>query len=114
MGEHDISSGMLYVSADGQKFEPLGIVHNFNMEAVDTDISPEFSETKIIKPIDTTFSFKLKTKHNRKTFKKWLMSRGVCRDVAEGICRLVGILGGSVTYESLYFYILTGGLNRET
>ena len=83
------------------------------METIDIDISPKYSETKIFAPTEMTFTIKLKTKHNRKTFKKWLMSRGNQRDVAEGICKLVGLMQGRVNYEALYFYILAGGLKHE-
>ena len=45
----------------------------------------------------------------RKKFKKWLMSRGNSRDISEGFCRLVSLMNGRVSYETIYYYILAGG-----
>ena len=115
MGENDISGGILYAAPiDGSS----GWVQIGDVKAIDlsNDTDPETMSNdnneflKLHQPTEMTFTIKLKTKHNRKTFKKWLMSRGNQRDVAEGICKLVGLMQGRVNYESLYLYISIGGL----
>lgn len=50
-----------------------------------------------------------KVKHSRKSFKKWLMSRGYSRDLAETVCKLIGASGGRTSYANLYYFVLLGG-----
>lgn len=42
-------------------------------------------------------------KMSRKTFKKWLMSKGFNRDLAEWFCKVVKSFKGLYSYQSLYF-----------
>ena len=120
MGENDISGGILYAAPiDGSSgWVKIGDVTAFDLSKTDIDpdtvLNDDNEYLKLHQPTEMTFTIKLKTKHNRKAFKKWLMSRGNQRDVAEGICKLVGLMQGRVNYEALYLYILTGGLRHET
>ena len=41
-------------------------------------------------------------KMSRKTFKKWLMSKGFDRDLSEWFCRAVKSFKGQYSYQSLY------------
>lgn len=55
---------------------------------------------------DMTFSGTLilpYKKMSRKTFKKWLMSKGFDRDLAEWFCKVVKSFKGYYSYQSLYF-----------
>ena len=123
MGEndiYDISGGVLYAAPiDGSSgWVQIGDVKTVDLSKTDIDPDAVLNDNneylKLHQPTEMTFTIKLKTKHNRKTFKKWLMSRGNQRDVAEGICKLVGLMQGRVNYESLYLYISIGGLIHET
>ena len=42
-------------------------------------------------------------KITRKTFKKWLMSKGFSRDLAEWFCNVVKYYKGKHSYHDLYF-----------
>ena len=42
-------------------------------------------------------------KKSHKTFKKWLMSKGINRDLAEWFCKVVKSFKGQYSYQSLYF-----------
>ena len=110
--ENDIlGNGMLYCAVEGtDDFKPIGIVSHVDLSKVSTenDISEEWCYQRIV-PDELIVSFKLKTKHRRKAFKKWLMAHGYSRDLADMVCRLIGRLQGRVTYEAVYLYILTGG-----
>lgn len=123
MGEndiYDISGGVLYAAPiDGSSgWVQIGDVKAVDLSKTDIDRETVLNDNnkylELHQPTEMTFTIKLKTKHNRKTFKKWLMSRGNQRDVAEGICKLVGLMQGRVNYESLYLYISIGGLIHET
>ena len=111
MGENDISHGVLCAAFEDGEYKPLGEIQNFEMvESENGNDSLMFKDNWIFGPTEMTFTIKLKTKHNRKTFKKWLMSRGNSRDISEGICQLIGLMKGGVSYETVYLYIWSGGL----
>lgn len=60
----------------------------------------------LLRDTPVTFTGELKLPHkkmSRKTFKKWLMSRGFHRDLAEWFCRVVKTFKGKQSYQSLYF-----------
>lgn len=112
-GNDILGSGMLYCAVEGSDdYKPLGVVSRADLSkvSIENDISEEWCDQRIIIPNELTVNFKLKTKHRRKTFKKWLMAHGYTRDLADMICRIVGKFQGRVTYEAVYLYILTGGL----
>lgn len=46
----------------------------------------------------------LPRKISRKKFKKWLMSKGFNRDLAEWVCNVVKLFRGKYSYHYLYFY----------
>ena len=51
-----------------------------------------------------TFTIRLKpTKMSRKRFKKWAMSKGMCRDAADLLCQAVKWAGrGRISYLGIY------------
>lgn len=51
---------------------------------------------------------KFKTKHTRKAFRKWAMSKGCSRDEADAINKLVAAQKGRVSYETLYLSVIFG------
>ena len=52
--------------------------------------------------ISVTLKCNLPRKMSRKKFKKWLMSRGFNRDIAEWFCNAVELFHGKRNYHSLY------------
>ena len=112
MGENNVYVGQLY-SSDGTGWVKIGDVKDFDLSKTDIDpetaLNDDSEYLKLYRQTEMTFTIKLKTKHNRKTFKKWLMSRGVSRDFANWMCQVIGLFKGKVSYETVYLYILAGG-----
>lgn len=52
-------------------------------------------------------------KMSRKTFKKWLMSRGLNRNLAERFCNIVKSLHGEQSYQHLYYNGLLSSTSRD-
>lgn len=52
--------------------------------------------------------FTIRTKHTKKSFRKWAMSKGCSRDEADAINKLVAAQKGGVSYETLYLSIIFG------
>ena len=52
-------------------------------------------------------------KMSRKKFKKWLMSRGLNRNLAERFCTVVKSLHGEQSYQNLYFNGLLSSTSRD-
>ena len=112
MGENDISSGVLYAAPiDGSSgWVQIGDVKAFNLSETDVDSETMLNNNnkflKLRQPIEMTFTIKIKTKHRRKTFKKWLMSKNYSRDEAEAICNMLALAQGKVSYEQ-WFWIFS-------
>ncbi len=112
MGENNVYAGQLY-SSDGAGWVKIGDVNAFDLSKTDVDPDTFLNDNdeylKLHQPTEMTFTIKIRTKHRRKSFKKWLMSRGVSRDFADWMCRVIGLFKGKVNYETVYLYILAGG-----
>lgn len=52
-------------------------------------------------------------KMSRKTFKKWLMSKGINRDFAEWFCKVVKSFKGQYSYQTLYFNGLFSSTSQD-
>lgn len=52
-------------------------------------------------------------KMSRKTFKKWLMSKGFTRDLAEWFCVAVKSFKGGQSYQTLYFNGLFSSTSQD-
>ena len=97
------------VNSDGTYGEPIKLD---SFEPISIDDEPlVFQENTTLEcvngpfiPLTFTGEFKLSHKKmSRKTFKKWLMSKGINRDLAEWFCRVVKSFKGQYSYQSLYF-----------
>lgn len=118
MGESDISNAFKwttgYCDYNGE-FKSVNAVawdglQNVSMESEKPKMDRDDLLFDITKDICIQGTLKTpKVKHNRKSFKKWLMSRGYSRDLAETICKLVGVSGGRTSYTNLYYFVLLGG-----
>lgn len=120
MGEHDISSGILYASFDGESYQPLGEIQNFEMTSPEKNFEAfgnQFNDGFIkginaYSELDISADLKVEHsngKHQKRTFKKWLMSRGYSRDDADAVCWLIAKCRGEVSYEYVRMVtILTG------
>lgn len=95
------------INQDGTYSEPIEFIGPFLIEEepAETETSNEMI-LHYLNNITTTFSGTLILPHkkiSRKKFKKWLMSRGFNRDLAEWFCRVVKSFKGKQSYQSLYF-----------
>ena len=112
MGENDISGGILYAAPiDGSSgWVKIGDVTAFDLSKTDVDSDTVLNDNneylKLNQPTEMTFTIKIKTKHRRKTFKKWLMSKNYSRDEAEAICDMLALAQGKVSYEQ-WFWIFS-------
>ena len=52
-------------------------------------------------------------KMSRKTFKKWLMSKGFDRDLSEWFCKVVKSFKGQYSYQTLYFNGLFSSTSQD-
>ena len=90
------------------KFEKLKPIAEEDFQDLDTT-----KKNKLI--FNTTWSgeFNVKFRHkkiSKKTFKKWLMSNGFKRDLAELFCQIIASFGGRISYQRIYvdsFFIPT-------
>lgn len=118
MGESVISKMLTwtvgYCDHNGE-FKPINAVawdglQNVSMESEESEMYEDNILFDMTKDICIRGTLKTpKVKHNRKSFKKWLMSHGYSRDLAETVCKLVGVSGGRTSYTTLYYFILFGG-----
>lgn len=92
---------------------PIGVVwsglETVNLETPTEQIKEEYATNQLYLD-DCKFigKFKLKTKHSKKSFRKWAMSRGCSRDEADAINKLVAAQKGRVSYETLYLSVISG------
>ena len=85
--------------------EPIEFIEPFLIEEEPAETLNEMT-LQYLNNMTTTFTCTLTVSHNkksRKTFKKWLMSRGFDRDLAEWFCNVVKSLHGEKSYQHLYF-----------
>lgn len=67
------------------------------------DVEP-YAASRFFEPVALTYTLTFPhNKKSRKTFKKWLMSKGINRDLAEWFCIVVKSFKGKQSYQSLYF-----------
>lgn len=106
---------MCPINSDGTFGEPIKLE---GLTSID-----EFSEEGTVYPGQVSFNtFKETqftgafciphTKMSRKTFKKWLMSKGISRDHAEWFCNVVKYYKGKHSYHDLYFVGLFSSDNQ--
>ena len=95
------------INQDGTYGEPIEFIEPFLIEEEPVETEPLNEMTlHYLNNTTTTFSGTLILPHKKmssKTFKKWLMSRGFNRDLAEWFCNVVKSFHGEKSYQSLYF-----------
>lgn len=102
-------SRMTIIPVDQDAFygEPIEFIEPFLIKEVDAETEATNEMTlQYLNNTNTTFTCTLTVSHNkksRKTFKKWLMSRGFDRDLAEWFCNAVKSFHGEKSYQHLYF-----------
>lgn len=96
------------INQDGTYGEPIEFVEPFLIEeeSAETETSNEMP-LRFLGHESITFSAAFRInfhrKISRKTFKKWLMSKGINRDLAEWFCNVVKSYHGEQNYQHLYF-----------
>lgn len=112
MGPDDslLRNGMImYYSENGVHFEPFPKPSiDYTIPELDSNYFDEFCTIgfDLAKGSDMTICGYIRLpnkKMSRKTFKKWLMSKGFNRDLAEWFCNVVKSFHGEKSYQSLYF-----------
>ncbi|MBR2256357.1 MAG: hypothetical protein IJ899_03245 [Blautia sp.] len=113
MGPDDslLRNGMImYYSENGVHFEPFPKPSiDYTIPELDSNYFDEFCTIgfDLAKESDMTICGYImlpNKKMSRKTFKKWLMSRGFNRDLAEWFCKAVKSFHGKKSYLSLYLH----------
>ena len=93
------------INEDGTYGEPIKFE---NLQPIAEEDFQDLDTTKKNKLIfNTTWSgeFNVKFRYkkiSKKTFKKWLMSHGFKRDLAELFCQIIASFGGRISYQSIY------------
>lgn len=104
---HELQNGLLaeFLSEQPEPV-PMGVVWS-GLETVDLETSDDTSKQNdiLLNPPTLTLAFTLKCKSRKKTFKKYLMSIGFSRDMAELACILVACHRGSLSYNEFFNYI---------
>lgn len=111
---HELQKGLLaeFLSEQPEPV-PMGVVwsglETVNLENPTEQTKEEYATNQLYLD-DCKFigKFKLKTKHSKKSFLKWAMSKGCSRDEADAINKLVAAQKGRVSYEALYLSIIFG------
>ena len=100
---------IMYYSDNGICFEPIPKPPMYyTIPELDSSYFDEFCTVgfDLAKGQDMTIYGHLELPHkkmSRKTFKKWLMSKGLDRDLAERFCTIVKSFHGKKSYQYLYF-----------
>lgn len=82
-----------------------GVTHFLDLDD-NIDVELSVASKLLFEPITLMLTGTLTLPHqkkSRKTFKKWLMSRGFNRNLAERFCNIVKSYHGEKSYQSLYF-----------
>ena len=96
------------INEDGAYGEPIKFENLQPISDLQFYIDNTLYLNEKIKPLlGTSWSgeFNVKFRHkqiSKKTFKKWLMSHGFKRDLAELFCQIIASFGGRISYQSIY------------
>lgn len=104
------SNARFYMCKEGSdEVVEIGEVKEINF----TEFNPDFSSDETWMDLfnqchEITFTAQF-PKYSRKRFKKLLMSKGMCRNMAEDACNIIGSARGRLSYgESAVFGLLFG------
>lgn len=102
MADNSLEGQVLLYSVDGHNYCPISA----SFCDISIDDTDETDETRsfgfLLEPISTTIILPHKN-ISRKKFKKWLMSKGFNRDLAEWFCKAVKSFHGERSYQYLYY-----------
>lgn len=102
---NSVENRLLLYAVDGENYSPITLsLYDISIDnVVETDDSQSIKHLKYFQnPVSMTITLPHK-KMSRKKFKKWLMSKGINRDLAEWFCKVVKSFKGYYSYQSLYF-----------
>ena len=105
MPVNSVENRLLLYAVDGDKYSPIALsLYDISIDnIVETDDSQSIKYLKYLQnPVSMTITLPHK-KMSRKKFKKWLMSKGINRDLAEWFCKVVKSFKGKQSYRLLYF-----------
>lgn len=102
------------INPDGSFGEPVELEKLKVVELYGSELCTNGSDNLIYKDsckflsntISGTLKCNLPRKISRKKFKKWLMSKGINRDLADWFCIAVKLFHGERSYRSLYLCVL--------
>jgi len=102
MPVNSVENRLLLYSVDGDNYSPIAL----SLYDISIDNVVETDDSRNIKYLQNPVSMTITLPHkkmSRKKFKKWLMSKGFNRDLAEWFCVAVKSFKGGQSYQSLYF-----------
>lgn len=115
MPVNSVENRLLLYAVDGDKYSPIALsLYDISIDnVVETDDSQSIKYLKCLQnPVSMTIALPHK-KMSRKKFKKWLMSKGVNRDLAEWFCKVVKSFKGTRSYRLLYFSGLFSSTSQD-
>lgn len=104
MPVNSVENRLLLCAVDWENYSPIALsLYDISIDnVVETDDSRSIKYLKYLQnPVSMTITLPHK-KMSRKRFKKWLMSKGFDRDLAEWFCRVVKSFKGKHSYRWLY------------
>lgn len=112
MPVNSVENRLLLYAVDGGNYSPISASFcDISIDDVDgADETRSFGF--LLEPISTTIILPHKN-ISRKKFKKWLMSRGFNRDLAEWFCNVVKSFHGEKSYRLLYFSGLFSSTSQD-
>ena len=102
MPVNSVENRLLLYAVDGNNYSPISASFcDISIDDVDgADETRSFGF--LLEPISTTIILPHKN-ISRKKFKKWLMSKGINRDLAEWFCIAIKSFHGERSYQYLYY-----------
>ena len=102
MPVNSVENRLLLYAVDGDKYSPIALsLYDISIDnVVETNVSQTIEY--LLNPVLMTITLPHK-KISRKKFKKWLMSKGFHRDIAEWFCIAVKSFHGERSYQYLYY-----------
>lgn len=109
---NSVENRLLLYAVDGENYSPIAL----SLYDISIDNVVETDESRIIKYLQNRVSMTITLPHRKmsgKKFKKWLMSKGFDRDLAEWFCRVVKSFKGKHSYRWLYLNWLFSSTSQD-